>query len=607
MEQGGNGQQNLTPSQQKLVDKMEGRQHTPITGQVKRPPVNNLAARPSTSPFPPKLNNISTTPQQSTPTPPPQVQTSPPNEKPPKKGHKGLVVSIFILLILLLGGGAFLFAKGYISLPFLGKAPYTEQTFPQGVLSSFSRIKQANTSSTFDLSIPESGVDISTNATTYYIRRDDVESESRVVMTASVGNTFNMLDAEVRNINGKTYIKVNESDSEFLDLSSLRDIWIEVSANDFLVQVDQDNEYEGNEELGEQMEAVLEMLGREQVIGFKNKPVKVRRGDKTLFKYDLYIRGERIAPLYQSISLELSDRFPEYEELKFDQNVYDSLSEQSFLDTVEMLNDSSDLKVYVDSQGIVYAIELDMSLNLFEGQPVRVSFSYTIDDMEEVRLIDIPEDYVPFEEVGGSLFGLVGVSKLAQQKDNLQKLRQSLDIYRSTVGKYPESLEKLVVPLGEEAFDVPADEETDMTNQQGDLDSAKSEGLLSSIPLDVFTGQNFGYELVSEEEYRLTYSIYLNGFEDIVDKFENIDTVYIQDIPILGIRYVDGENTATNLVDSLEADTLNRVDADNDGLSDALEEYVGTDPQDPDTDKDEVSDGDELLQFMNPNGEGELK
>ena len=47
-------------------------------------------------------------------------------------------------------------------------------------------------------------------------------------------------------------------------------------------------------------------------------------------------------------------------------------------------------------------------------------------------------------------------------------------------------------------------------------------------------------------------------------------------------------------------------DFDQDGISDALEIFWGTDPANPDTDNDAFLDGDEVNRGYNPNGEGKL-
>ncbi|MFA6171912.1 MAG: CAP domain-containing protein [Patescibacteria group bacterium] len=71
------------------------------------------------------------------------------------------------------------------------------------------------------------------------------------------------------------------------------------------------------------------------------------------------------------------------------------------------------------------------------------------------------------------------------------------------------------------------------------------------------------------------------------------------------------DSDADGLPDALEillgTDPLNK-DSDNDGLGDYEELYVyGTDPNNPDTDGDGITDGDEVRMGLNPTGSGRLK
>jgi hypothetical protein len=47
---------------------------------------------------------------------------------------------------------------------------------------------------------------------------------------------------------------------------------------------------------------------------------------------------------------------------------------------------------------------------------------------------------------------------------------------------------------------------------------------------------------------------------------------------LYGLKVVDGMNTMDHTSLSLEADAQNKIDSDKDGLSDALERYIGTNP-----------------------------
>ncbi|MDP3245267.1 MAG: hypothetical protein Q8M83_06475 [bacterium] len=49
-----------------------------------------------------------------------------------------------------------------------------------------------------------------------------------------------------------------------------------------------------------------------------------------------------------------------------------------------------------------------------------------------------------------------------------------------------------------------------------------------------------------------------------------------------------------------------KIDSDKDGLPNYLEPFYGTDPANPDTDKDGFKDGEEVDKGYNPAGEGEL-
>lgn len=57
---------------------------------------------------------------------------------------------------------------------------------------------------------------------------------------------------------------------------------------------------------------------------------------------------------------------------------------------------------------------------------------------------------------------------------------------------------------------------------------------------------------------------------------------------------------------SLPSFDVSSEDADNDGLDRLLETFYGTDPRNPDTDRDGVSDGDEVRGGKNPTGRGSL-
>lgn len=77
-----------------------------------------------------------------------------------------------------------------------------------------------------------------------------------------------------------------------------------------------------------------------------------------------------------------------------------------------------------------------------------------------------------------------------------------------------------------------------------------------------------------------------------------------------GAEFTILDSDGDGLTDEREAEVgtkINQVDSDGDGLSDREEvEIYKTDPLDRDTDNDSFSDGEEVRNFFNPNGEGQL-
>lgn len=101
-------------------------------------------------------------------------------------------------------------------------------------------------------------------------------------------------------------------------------------------------------------------------------------------------------------------------------------------------------------------------------------------------------------------------------------------------------------------------------------------------------------------EYHVKQSV---NFRDILSK-------YRESLPGLtgsktgGSKKIisDTKITAKLPIQKIEVDK----DNDNDGLSDILEKFYGTDPNNPDTDGDGIMDGIEINKSLNPKGEGSL-
>ena len=66
-------------------------------------------------------------------------------------------------------------------------------------------------------------------------------------------------------------------------------------------------------------------------------------------------------------------------------------------------------------------------------------------------------------------------------------------------------------------------------------------------------------------------------------------------------------NTADKNGISQEAKKVQYIDSDRDGVTDSLEDYIGTDKHNKDTDGDGQTDGYELSKYSDPLGSGQLE
>ena len=117
------------------------------------------------------------------------------------------------------------------------------------------------------------------------------------------------------------------------------------------------------------------------------------------------------------------------------------------------------------------------------------------------------------------------------------------------------------------------------------------------------------YEDLRKRSFELVERTYENG------ELENEISEYKMTTPIFDKRVALRAILAReeSVLDKIQ-ERINQVpsialvfDRDKDGLSDDLEKRLGTDPNNPDTDGDGFSDGDEVKNYYNPLGEGKLR
>jgi hypothetical protein len=186
--------------------------------------------------------------------------------------------------------------------------------------------------------------------------------------------------------------------------------------------------------------------------------------------------------------------------------------------------------------------------------------------------------------------------------------------YKQLAGVYPSKLDDLKKTVGEIKSDVKktaTPQKTVFTSSLGYYGIPKDDApLLSEVPMDLYTHMPYGYSLKGAD-FALTYTMQLPAYEAGTSPRSMYTSNYMTrtasgKAPLV-MNVVQGKNTASSKSASDEAAAQSSVDSDGDGVSDALENYLGLNRLKTDSDGDGHSDYDELTQGSNPLGPGNLK
>jgi hypothetical protein len=181
---------------------------------------------------------------------------------------------------------------------------------------------------------------------------------------------------------------------------------------------------------------------------------------------------------------------------------------------------------------------------------------------EEKTINEVPAESL-VDRIEKSFIESKRASRDMRRVSDVRQIVTMLEMYYVNNGKYPADLEELL--KSEKTFTMP---EYPVSQN------------------DNCTGAGYVYTVSGDgKDYKLAYCLEGNT-----------------------ISFKEGNNIATK--DGMDAGNPEKEllkDPDNDGLNNYEEiNLYGTDPNDPDTDKDGVSDGDEVKAWTNPAGEGNL-
>lgn len=277
-----------------------------------------------------------------------------------------------------------------------------------------------------------------------------------------------------------------------------------------------------------------------------------------------------------------------------------TLEKPEYQEQIKQLIENSQVNIWVEPDtGRIRKIEWQVRIVPLEtdtelgGKQIALTTGLTIDPVNGRVSVDVPDDTID-AKTAEELSKPVDEQQYNTQTRQIISIREALYQIKMVLGAYPESLE-LLAGQSVQAIEKCQSEEVIYKDKPNDDPEKRAHTLRctgypyrlgTSYALnDVYTVAPYAYQITEDQRYELAYTIkHFSGMSEYSKR-----------------QIINGINTATPETLSLEG---RAQDQDKDGLIDVEEPYYGTDSTKKDTDGDGFSDGDEVQNGYNPNGEG---
>ncbi len=440
------------------------------------------------------------------------------------------------------------------------------------------------------------------------------------------------IDMEARKVLDTLYVVVNKFPILFLDIAPLKGTWVKFTKDDLIsggAKFVNKKDEEAQRALEENKEKLVRMLKQFLIVADTNKLLTVLSEPKQedvdglqLFKYELGLNRDTYAVSYEEFIKLCEAEFPGECAHFSDETTLAYLKGPEFKAVLDYFAKNTSYTLWVDREGIPHRITYNARIvpdgkGAAAKRQVNVAVSVLLRNVNTPVSIDAPTESISVEDATILLSGMSREEyRIQKQLEAVRTVRSALNRYKLVTGTFPETLDLLT----KATEDLPRGPTQKGESNPFDLLEKGSGPLIKSVPNDIYTNTPFAYGRKGDD-FQLIYTIELPKFdagEMSVRPYLSFGT-YEYDrsgsggslagskVKALSLRVVQGNNTATKDIDSIEALATQSVDTDKDNLSDALEEFIGTDKNKKDTDGDGVNDRDEVERNSNPLGPGALE
>ena len=433
---------------------------------------------------------------------------------------------------------------------------------------------------------------------------------------ANFGDALFSFAAELRKIDDTFYVELNKFPSFFGNYSSLKGKWIKITPDDIsqygvgLGYASPDNAQKDfdkrKETAAEMFKLALQIADQDHAIEIKGEPVKETLKNVSVYRYDLILNRANITQFYQDLTNQFAKKYGANTPIKLDPETLDFLKSPAADQVFDYIHKNSSLSIWATPDGI--PVKFSNSIRIVPdskksiANQLNITVALNLLDINKEVKIEVPTGASSVEDIYMQLSGKTKEQILFEkQTQSINSIGSALVRYKSVTGVFPPSLDELKKKGSEVTKSANMSEETKVMNSYYD-----TQAFMQAIPNDAYTKAPYTYSSTGSD-YSLVYNIALPKYTDGMSLYEIYESSYNPKSPSIYLKYVSGINTASDKVTSQEAFAVSKIDSDKDGVSDSLEDYIGTDKNKKDTDGDGYTDYQEIISGTNPLGPGNQK
>jgi hypothetical protein len=201
----------------------------------------------------------------------------------------------------------------------------------------------------------------------------------------------------------------------------------------------ENNYKEEKEKILKFVEQATRIADEEGLLKFKNDPIREKVGDRFLYRYDLSIVKEKVAPFYKKLSAWVKAENNEVGSTFVNDLYTKQIENNEFADVLDYLNSHGDFSVWVDDEGypavIAYSLHIVPTADniRLKDKQITSTIKLTFNNINSPVNIELPTEAKTYQEVvdemyGNSVSDARSSGQIASMKSRVSSIRAQAEL-----------------------------------------------------------------------------------------------------------------------------------------------------------------------------------